>query len=73
MTNCRLIIKDEVNIKFEGLSVEIRRKIANRLKYEVPYARHMPHYKLGRCKLFRDWRYRVSKPSRYHYKNFRRS
>jgi len=48
VTNCRLIIKDEVNIKFEGLSVEIRRKIANRLKYEVPYARHMPHYKLGR-------------------------
>ena len=48
MSNCRLIIKDEVNIKFEGLAVETRRKIANKLKYELPYARHMPAYKLGR-------------------------
>jgi len=48
LSNCRLIIKDEVNIKFEGLAVETRRKIANKLKYELPYARHMPAYKLGR-------------------------
>jgi superfamily II DNA or RNA helicase len=37
-----------VNIKFEGLSVEVRRKISNKLKFELPYARHMPQYKLGR-------------------------
>jgi superfamily II DNA or RNA helicase len=43
-----LIIKDEVNIKFEGLAVETRRKIANKLKFDLPYARHMPAYKLGR-------------------------
>ena len=48
MSNCKLIIKDEVNIKFEGLAVETRRKIANKLKYDLPYARHMPAYKLGR-------------------------
>ena len=48
MTSCRLIIHDEVNIKFEGLPVEIRRKLANSLKFEVPYARYMPKYKLGR-------------------------
>ena len=48
MSNCKLIIRDEVNIKFEGLSVETRRKIVNRLKYDLPYARHMPAYKLGR-------------------------
>jgi len=48
MTTCRLVIEDEVNIKFEGLPVEIRRKLANALKYEVPYARYMPQYKLGR-------------------------
>ena len=48
MTSCRLIIKDEVNIKFEGLAVETRRKIANKLKFDLPYARHMPSYKLGR-------------------------
>jgi|TARA_X000000950_G_scaffold218249_1_gene262684 superfamily II DNA or RNA helicase len=48
MTTCRIIIQDEVNVKLEGLPVEIRRKIANRLKFEVPYARYMPQYKLGR-------------------------
>jgi hypothetical protein len=48
LTSCRLIIKDEVNIKFEGLAVETRRKIANKLKFDLPYARHMPSYKLGR-------------------------
>lgn len=45
---CKIIIKDEVNLKCEGLSVETRRKIVNALKYELPYARHMPAYKLGR-------------------------
>ena len=48
MSSCKLIIRDEVNIKFEGLSVEVRRKISNKLKFELPYARHMPQYKLGR-------------------------
>ena len=48
MSNCKLIIKDEVNIKFEGLAVETRRKIVNKLKYDLPYARHMPAFKLGR-------------------------
>lgn len=48
MTSCKLIIRDEVNIKFEGLPVEVRRKISNSLKFELPYARHMPQYKLGR-------------------------
>ena len=48
MSNCKLIIKDEVNIKVEGLPVETRRKIVNQLKFELPYARHMPAYKLGR-------------------------
>tara|TARA_B100001057_G_scaffold501104_1_gene620585 strand:- start:2520 stop:3983 length:1464 start_codon:yes stop_codon:yes gene_type:complete len=48
MPSCKLIIEDEVNIKLEGLAVDIRRKIANALKFEVPYARYMPQYKLGR-------------------------
>ena len=46
--NCKLIIRDEVNVKFEGLAVETRRKIVNKLKYDLPYARHMPAFKLGR-------------------------
>ena len=48
MSVCKLIIRDEVNIKVDGLAVETRRKIANKLKYDLPYARHMPAYKLGR-------------------------
>lgn len=48
MATCKIIIQDEVNIKIEGLAVDVRRKISNRLKYELPYARHMPQYKLGR-------------------------
>jgi len=48
MASCRLIIEDEVNIKLEGLDVDVRRKLANALKFEVPYARYMPQYKLGR-------------------------
>jgi len=48
LKNCKLVIKDEVNIKVDGLPVEVRRKIVNSLKYDLPYARHMPAYKLGR-------------------------
>ena len=48
MSSCKLTIRDEVNIKLDGLSVETRRKIVNKLKFDLPYARHMPAYKLGR-------------------------
>jgi superfamily II DNA or RNA helicase len=44
----KLIIRDEVNIKFEGLNLEARKKLANTFKYEDPTARHRPAYKLGR-------------------------
>ena len=37
-----------MNIRVEGLAVETRRKIVNKLKFDLPYARHMPAYKLGR-------------------------
>ena len=46
MASCKLIVEDEVNIKLEGLEVGIRRKISNALKFEIPYARYMPQYKL---------------------------
>ena len=48
VTTCKLIIEDEVNIKLEGLDVDVRRKLSNALKFDVPYARYMPQYKLGR-------------------------
>ena len=45
---CKIIISDEVNVKIEGLPVEVRRKIANKFKFQVPYARYLPQQKLGR-------------------------
>ena len=48
MPNCKLIIRDEVNIKFEGLSLEARKKLANKFKFDVPWARYQPSYRLGR-------------------------
>jgi superfamily II DNA or RNA helicase len=44
----KLIIRDEVNIKFEGLPLEARKKLANTFKYEDPTARYRPAFKLGR-------------------------
>ena len=44
----KLVIKDEVNVKFEGLDVITRRKISDKLKFFLPYAFHLPAYKLGR-------------------------
>lgn len=44
----RLIIKDEVNIKFEHLPLDARKRLAATFKYEIPYARHQPAFKLGR-------------------------
>ena len=35
MASCKLIIEDEVNIKLEGLEVDVRRKLASALKFEV--------------------------------------
>ena len=48
MPSCKLTIRDEVNVKFEGLSLETRRKLANKFKFEVPWARYQPAYRLGR-------------------------
>jgi superfamily II DNA or RNA helicase len=48
MATTKLIIQDEVNIKFEGLDVSTRRKLVESLEFFLPYARHTPAYKLGR-------------------------
>jgi superfamily II DNA or RNA helicase len=48
MALCKLVIVDEVNIKLVGLPVELRRKLANAFKYEVPGAKFTPAVKLGR-------------------------
>jgi len=45
---CKIVIRDEVNCKLEGLDVDTRRRLVAKFKYEVPYARHLPSVKLGR-------------------------
>jgi superfamily II DNA or RNA helicase len=45
---CKIVIKDEVNIKIEGLALTTRRKLEKKLKFLLPYAFHTPAYKLGR-------------------------
>ena len=44
----KLIIRDEVNIKFEGLSLEARKKLTATFKYMDPTARYRPAFQLGR-------------------------
>ena len=43
-----IIVKDEVNIKIEGLELDARRKLVNTFKYDVPGARYQPAVRLGR-------------------------
>jgi superfamily II DNA or RNA helicase len=43
-----LHVKDEVNVKIEGLDLDTRRKLSNKFKYEIPGARYMPAVRLGR-------------------------
>jgi len=44
----KLIIRDEVNLKIEGLDLTARRALVNKFKYDVPYARYLPAVRLGR-------------------------
>ena len=48
MKQATLIIKDEVNVKIEGLDLDARRALVNKFKYDVPYARYLPAVRLGR-------------------------
>jgi superfamily II DNA or RNA helicase len=43
-----IIIRDEVNIKIEGLELDARRSLVNAFKYDVPGARYLPAVRLGR-------------------------
>jgi superfamily II DNA or RNA helicase len=44
----RLLIKDEVNVKIEGLDLSTRKKLVDRFKFEIPGARYTPAVRLGR-------------------------
>jgi len=48
MKTCTIVIKDEVNIKLEGLDLDMRQRLVKAFKYDVPYARYLPAVRLGR-------------------------
>ena len=48
MTEARIIIKDEVNVKIEGLDVGDRRALMKMFEFEKPGARYLPAVRLGR-------------------------
>jgi superfamily II DNA or RNA helicase len=48
MPHATIVIKDEVNCKIEGLSLDARRALVKKFKYQVPYARYLPAVRLGR-------------------------
>ena len=48
MRTARIVVRDEVNVKIEGLELDARRKLVNTFKYDVPYARYLPAVRLGR-------------------------
>ena len=48
MSTCKIIIKDEVNVKIENLDLDTRKALVKKFKYEDPTARYRPSYKLGR-------------------------
>ena len=48
MTEVKIIIKDEVNVKVEGLEVGDRRALMKMFEFEKPGARYLPAVRLGR-------------------------
>lgn len=48
MKQCKLIIRDEVNVKIEGLELAERKALMKLFEYEKPGARYLPSVRLGR-------------------------
>lgn len=48
MTTAKLIIRDEVNVKIEGLDLTMRKRLVDKFKFEIPGARYQPAVRLGR-------------------------
>ena len=48
MKPCKIIIKDEVNCKIEGLELAERKKLMKMFEFDVPGARYLPAVRLGR-------------------------
>jgi superfamily II DNA or RNA helicase len=45
---CKIIIRDEVNCKIEGLDLTTRQRLVTKFKYDDPKARYLPSVRLGR-------------------------
>ena len=48
MKQCKIIVKDEVNCKIEGLELAERKALSKMFEYEIPGARYLPSVRLGR-------------------------
>jgi superfamily II DNA or RNA helicase len=48
MPIAKIIVKDEVNVKIEGLHLDDRKALVKQFEYEIPGARYIPSVKLGR-------------------------
>jgi superfamily II DNA or RNA helicase len=48
MKECKIIVKDEVNVKIEGLELSERKALVKMFEYEIPGARYLPSVRLGR-------------------------
>lgn len=48
MKKCNIIIRDEVNVKLDGLELTERRALSKKFEYEIPGARYLPSVRLGR-------------------------
>ena len=48
MATARIVIKDEVNVKIEGLDLDTRKELVKKFKYFQQSARYQPAYRLGR-------------------------
>jgi superfamily II DNA or RNA helicase len=48
MREAKIIIKDEVNCKIEGLELDCRKALMRKFEHEVPGARYLPAVRLGR-------------------------
>jgi superfamily II DNA or RNA helicase len=48
MKQCKIIVKDEVNVKIEGLELSERKALMKMFECEIPGARYLPAVRLGR-------------------------
>jgi len=48
MKQCKIIVKDEVNVKIENLELSERKALMKMFEYEIPGARYLPAVRLGR-------------------------